>query len=230
MFCLSLFCPYPVGRLRLIGTWHLKTAVRYTKQRHLGWSFSRCPARWSNQMVRLPPARLFFFSLPPRRVNRRRRPLYLKGRYEARAGNHQPAPISPSPAPSPSAHRTSSQSRPAKFRISRYAHDYTAAVPAGRKQRPQHHHRQICDLLPSVSLNTAEQTPSSRPRARGTLIPPTKSFLLAFSLPSIRTPPLTMSRSNPPNNASASRKISFNVSEQYDIQDVVGEGAYGVVW
>lgn len=27
-----------------------------------------------------------------------------------------------------------------------------------------------------------------------------------------------------------SRKISFNVSEQYDIQDVVGEGAYGVVW
>jgi mitogen-activated protein kinase 1/3 len=29
---------------------------------------------------------------------------------------------------------------------------------------------------------------------------------------------------------SGSRKISFNVSEQYDIQDVVGEGAYGVVW
>ncbi|OHF04382.1 mitogen-activated protein kinase, partial [Colletotrichum orchidophilum] len=39
---------------------------------------------------------------------------------------------------------------------------------------------------------------------------------------------LTMSRANPP-NASGSRKISFNVSEQYDIQDVVGEGAYGVV-
>jgi mitogen-activated protein kinase 1/3 len=42
-----------------------------------------------------------------------------------------------------------------------------------------------------------------------------------------------MSRQNPPNNAAAvaaSRKISFNVSEQYDIQDVVGEGAYGVVW
>lgn len=38
-----------------------------------------------------------------------------------------------------------------------------------------------------------------------------------------------MSRSNPP-NAGGSRKISFNVSEQYDIQDVVGEGAYGVVW
>ncbi|EFY99574.2 Mitogen-activated protein kinase [Metarhizium brunneum] len=37
-----------------------------------------------------------------------------------------------------------------------------------------------------------------------------------------------MSRSNPP-NAGGSRKISFNVSEQYDIQDVVGEGAYGVV-
>ncbi|TGO86384.1 hypothetical protein BPOR_0308g00040 [Botrytis porri] len=33
-----------------------------------------------------------------------------------------------------------------------------------------------------------------------------------------------------PNPASGSRKISFNVSEQYDIQDVVGEGAYGVVW
>jgi len=29
---------------------------------------------------------------------------------------------------------------------------------------------------------------------------------------------------------SGSRKISFNVSEQYDIQEVVGEGAYGVVW
>ncbi|KAI1264570.1 kinase-like domain-containing protein [Xylariaceae sp. FL1019] len=37
-----------------------------------------------------------------------------------------------------------------------------------------------------------------------------------------------MSRSNAP-NPSGSRKISFNVSEQYDIQDVVGEGAYGVV-
>jgi mitogen-activated protein kinase 1/3 len=26
-----------------------------------------------------------------------------------------------------------------------------------------------------------------------------------------------------------SRKISFNVSDQYEIQDVIGEGAYGVV-
>ncbi len=33
-----------------------------------------------------------------------------------------------------------------------------------------------------------------------------------------------------PNPSTGSRKISFNVSEQYDIQDVVGEGAYGVVW
>lgn len=39
-----------------------------------------------------------------------------------------------------------------------------------------------------------------------------------------------MSRSNAQGGAAASRKISFNVSEQYDIQDVVGEGAYGVVW
>jgi mitogen-activated protein kinase 1/3 len=31
-------------------------------------------------------------------------------------------------------------------------------------------------------------------------------------------------------NRGGARKISFNVSEQYDIQDVVGEGAYGVVW
>jgi mitogen-activated protein kinase 1/3 len=37
-----------------------------------------------------------------------------------------------------------------------------------------------------------------------------------------------MSRAAAPQ--SGSRKISFNVSEQYDIQDVVGEGAYGVVW
>ena len=34
----------------------------------------------------------------------------------------------------------------------------------------------------------------------------------------------------PPTGSGSSRKISFNVSEQYDIQDVVGEGAYGVVW
>lgn len=33
-----------------------------------------------------------------------------------------------------------------------------------------------------------------------------------------------------PSNAGGSRKISFNVSDQYDIQDVIGEGAYGVVW
>lgn len=31
-------------------------------------------------------------------------------------------------------------------------------------------------------------------------------------------------------HTSSSRKISFNVSDQYEIQDVVGEGAYGVVW
>ena len=37
-----------------------------------------------------------------------------------------------------------------------------------------------------------------------------------------------MSQRAPPSGSS--RKISFNVSEQYDIQDVVGEGAYGVVW
>jgi hypothetical protein len=30
--------------------------------------------------------------------------------------------------------------------------------------------------------------------------------------------------------AGGSRKISFNVSDQYEIQDVIGEGAYGVVW
>ena len=38
-----------------------------------------------------------------------------------------------------------------------------------------------------------------------------------------------MSRQQAP-PPSGSRKISFNVSDQYDIQDVVGEGAYGVVW
>lgn len=37
-----------------------------------------------------------------------------------------------------------------------------------------------------------------------------------------------MSRQQAP--PGGSRKISFNVSDQYDIQDVVGEGAYGVVW
>lgn len=36
--------------------------------------------------------------------------------------------------------------------------------------------------------------------------------------------------SRAPAGSGSSRKISFNVSEQYDIQDVVGEGAYGVVW
>ena len=38
-----------------------------------------------------------------------------------------------------------------------------------------------------------------------------------------------MSRQQAPPQG-GSRKISFNVSDQYDIQDVVGEGAYGVVW
>jgi hypothetical protein len=37
-----------------------------------------------------------------------------------------------------------------------------------------------------------------------------------------------MGQQNPP--AGGSRKISFNVSDQYEIQDVIGEGAYGVVW
>lgn len=36
-----------------------------------------------------------------------------------------------------------------------------------------------------------------------------------------------MGQQNPPQG---SRKISFNVSDQYEIQDVIGEGAYGVVW
>jgi mitogen-activated protein kinase 1/3 len=36
--------------------------------------------------------------------------------------------------------------------------------------------------------------------------------------------------SNAQAKSGGARKISFNVSEQYDIQDVVGEGAYGVVW
>ena len=40
-----------------------------------------------------------------------------------------------------------------------------------------------------------------------------------------------MSRNQQPaSGTGGSRKISFNVSDQYDIQDVVGEGAYGVVW
>ena len=39
-----------------------------------------------------------------------------------------------------------------------------------------------------------------------------------------------MSRQQAPPPPGGSRKISFNVSDQYDIQDVVGEGAYGVVW
>jgi hypothetical protein len=43
-------------------------------------------------------------------------------------------------------------------------------------------------------------------------------------------PHAAMSRAAAAPNPQGSRKISFNVSEQYDIQDVVGEGAYGVVW
>jgi hypothetical protein len=37
-----------------------------------------------------------------------------------------------------------------------------------------------------------------------------------------------MGQQNP--TSGGSRKISFNVSDQYEIQDVIGEGAYGVVW
>lgn len=40
--------------------------------------------------------------------------------------------------------------------------------------------------------------------------------------------PETMPQQNP--SVGGSRKISFNVSDQYEIQDVIGEGAYGVVW
>lgn len=29
---------------------------------------------------------------------------------------------------------------------------------------------------------------------------------------------------------SQSRKVNFKVSENYDVIDVIGEGAYGVVW
>jgi hypothetical protein len=43
-----------------------------------------------------------------------------------------------------------------------------------------------------------------------------------------RSNPVDMGQQNPP--AGGSRKISFNVSDQYEIQDVIGEGAYGVVW
>lgn len=39
---------------------------------------------------------------------------------------------------------------------------------------------------------------------------------------------IDMVQPTPP--AGGSRKISFNVSDQYEIQDVIGEGAYGVVW
>ena len=45
---------------------------------------------------------------------------------------------------------------------------------------------------------------------------------------SIRETILAMGQQNPP--VGGSRKISFNVSDQYEIQDVIGEGAYGVVW
>lgn len=41
---------------------------------------------------------------------------------------------------------------------------------------------------------------------------------------------IQVNMSQQPAATSGSRKISFNVSDQYDIQDVIGEGAYGVVW
>jgi len=47
------------------------------------------------------------------------------------------------------------------------------------------------------------------------------------STPPLHAQPVKMSNQPP---AGGSRKISFNVSDQYDIQDVIGEGAYGVVW
>jgi len=52
--------------------------------------------------------------------------------------------------------------------------------------------------------------------------------LQAYSLHTISDHLANMSRQQAP--PGGSRKISFNVSDQYDIQDVVGEGAYGVVW
>jgi hypothetical protein len=60
----------------------------------------------------------------------------------------------------------------------------------------------LCPCLEEVEANT--QTPQPHPT------------------------PIDMGQQNPP--AGGSRKISFNVSDQYEIQDVIGEGAYGVVW
>ena len=51
---------------------------------------------------------------------------------------------------------------------------------------------------------------------------------LAFNHRKQRLRTGAMGQQNPPSGGS--RKISFNVSDQYEIQDVIGEGAYGVVW
>ena len=50
-----------------------------------------------------------------------------------------------------------------------------------------------------------------------------------FTRSNLFRPSHKMVQPQPPSSG-GSRKISFNVSDQYDIQDVIGEGAYGVVW
>jgi hypothetical protein len=80
-----------------------------------------------------------------------------------------------------------------------------------------------CALLPLSSARSIEQPAHAyRLSSRYTF-----ARIHSQDLKGIQQVFVIMSRVPP--SSGGSRKISFNVSEQYDIQDMVGEGAYGVV-
>ncbi|KAK7184616.1 mitogen-activated protein kinase [Paraphaeosphaeria sporulosa] len=92
--------------------------------------------------------------------------------------------------------------------------------PSARQTASQTHSG--CDIfeLSSIDDCAAHRLASHKASSSSSRYPPRASA---------QTPSQTAAMSRATGGSGSSRKISFNVSEQYDIQDVVGEGAYGVV-
>lgn len=96
---------------------------------------------------------------------------------------------------------------------------------------------QVCTNLVDLDIRSRLAIDSPLSTGEQTCAPTTADILRHEALPDSATAVATVYLAEDENMANraapppgSSRKISFNVSEQYDIQDVVGEGAYGVVW
>ena len=84
--------------------------------------------------------------------------------------------------------------------------------------------RSECNHAKSSRLNTGvPRSPPGQEATRFCPATPKYSAPQEVSYRSIMSAPNIM-------NKEGSRKILFDVSEQYDIHGVVGEGSYGVVW